>query len=659
MAGAEDRLLKELGAEGGVTPFVGSGLSLAVTGNESCAGWRGLLDTGLDACESAIPTLPEGWGSRMRTKLEMADLDDYIAIGTEISNRLKGVGEGRNFDTWIENTVGKLSATKEGERYIDAVRRLGSVIVTTNYDSLIEALEPKWTAYDWEDKGFAAAVRDSRVVLHLHGSANKPSSVVLGSGEYQRLETELNAVLTRSLFVSHTLVFIGCGDGLSDPHITPVLRFMSRVLTEEDVEHFLLLTKEEHRNYSKNPISTRLTAIPYGSGYGELLPYLQKLAGSREKAVTTEPEAVEQSVPAEEGAGLLFVAVTAEQKLKTALDGLDTVREALQQVESSSAISGSMAEWEPMARIREHQRLVTMLRKPAADLSARAERVISLVNDAFTSTWQLTHPDYADEASKLPEIVTAISALETASGQLVVRITRAHDNLVSRINVYNGYEGPSDRLSRAHAAVSKAHTRAISLREAIGLSQTRQEPRWERPAPQVALAPDTEPPTADVEPASPPALSLAPMLGQATAGSPTGVGQPGEEQIPVPPQYSRRSDVFAVKVVGNSMAAYGILNGDYVTMLPQGNYLDGDIVVAIFGGESSDRAVVKVLRRPERGEPYLEPLDPSEVEKEGFTVQGKVAGLVRWQIEHVPQRRGRSARQSSAGAKDAGQPTLD
>ncbi len=659
MAEEEDRLLKVLGTKGGVTPFVGSGLSMAVTGKEPCAGWRGLLDTGIDACESAIPTLQEGWGGRMREKLETADLDDYIAIGTEISNRLKGLGEGRNFGTWIENTVGKLTATTDGEQYIDAVRRMGNVIVTTNYDNLIEVLEPKWTAYDWLDKGYAAAVRDSQVVLHLHGSAKNPGSVVLGSGEYQRLETELNTVLTRSLFVSNTLVFIGCGDGLGDPHITPVLRFMSRTLKEEDdIEHFLLLTKEEHRKYSRNRISTRLTAIPYGSGYGDLLPYLQKLAGTREKAVTKQPEAVEQSVPAEEGAGLLFVAVTAEQMLRSAHKGLEGVKIALQDVESGRAVSADMADWPLGDRIKEHKRLAERLKKSAAHLDITAEQVIPLVNNSFTSTWQLTQPDYAGQASELPEIVTAISALETTSGQLVARIARARDDLVSRTNVYNGYEGPRDHLLHAHAAVSKAHDRAISLREAIGLAQTRQEPRRERPASPVARAPDPEPPTANVAPAAPPTLRLAPMLGQATAGLPTGVGQAGEERIPVPPQYSRRNDVFAVKVSGDSMEGYGILDEDYVTMLPQGDYQDGDIVVAIFGGESSDKAVVKVLRRPEGEDPYLEPLDPSEAGKEGFTVQGKVVGLVRWHVAHVPQHRGRPTRQPPSG-QDEGQATLD
>jgi hypothetical protein len=50
------------------------------------------------------------------------------------------------------------------------------------------------------------------------GAAN-PDSIILGSADYQRRESPLNEMLSRSLFVEHTLVFIGCGTGLNDPHI--------------------------------------------------------------------------------------------------------------------------------------------------------------------------------------------------------------------------------------------------------------------------------------------------------------------------------------------------------------------------------------------------------------------------------------------------------
>jgi SOS-response transcriptional repressor LexA len=153
------------------------------------------------------------------------------------------------------------------------------------------------------------------------------------------------------------------------------------------------------------------------------------------------------------------------------------------------------------------------------------------------------------------------------------------------------------------------------------------------------------------------------MLGEARGGSPRGVGHAGEEKIPVPPQFSRHNDIFAVKVNGMSMKGYGVLDGDYVTVLRQDEYQDGDMVVAIFGSEAADEAVVKVLRLPDKGDPYLESSDRKDTEdlqKLGeFKVQGKVVGLVRWKIERAPRRRGGPPLQPPSAAQDSDQPVLD
>ena len=101
MAGAEDRLHKALRSERGLTPFVGAGVSLAATGKES-ASWQGLLLAGIEYCERAIPKLKgDGGGNQLRQKLMKpgADLTDYLTVGTEISDRLKGLGLGKDFDT--------------------------------------------------------------------------------------------------------------------------------------------------------------------------------------------------------------------------------------------------------------------------------------------------------------------------------------------------------------------------------------------------------------------------------------------------------------------------------------------------------------------------------------------------------------------------------
>jgi SOS-response transcriptional repressor LexA len=649
MAEAEDRLRKTLRTGRGVTPFVGTGVSLAATGGTPCAGWKGLLEAGIESCESAIPKFrDDGRGNLMKQRLETADLDDYLAIGTEISNRLKGVGEGRDFDTWIENTAGMLKATEEGQKLVRAVRKLGSVILTTNYDSLLEDVEPKWKSYDWKDKEFPTAVMGSEVVLHLHGSVKRPASIVLGSAEYQQLENELTTVLTKSFFITRTLVFIGCGDGLGDPHIAPVLKFMTRVLQNEHIEHFILVTREDHRKLSEHPISTRVAPITYGDAHNELRPFLEKLAAPRETAVIAEPEMGEQSMPVQEETGLLFVAITAERSLQRALQGLDSVKAVLQEVESDGAVPRNMTDWKLEERIKEHKRLAEKLEESAANLDTLAAQAIMLVDDAYNSTWQLTQPDYADDAGELTQTLAAISALETTSGQLAARIAEARNDVVPRVKIYHGYQSPSDHLLRAHTAITKAHARATSLGEGLGLSKASQETSREQTTPPVTLVQDTGPSTDDVPTTASATLRLAPMLGEARGGSPSGVGQANEDQIPVPPRYSHRENVYAVKVVGNSMEDYGVLDGDYVTILKDERYQDGDMVVAIFGGESSAGAVVKVLRLPDGEDPYLEPLDPNEVvETEGFEVQGKVVGLVRWNIKRVPQRRKRPPRQPS------------
>lgn len=658
MAEAEDRLRKALRSERGLTPFVGAGVSLAATGKESCASWKGLLLAGIESCESALPKLKDGvWGDLLRQKLKKPDLDDYLAVGSEISSRLKGVGRGKDFDTWIENTIGKLRPTDEGRLLIRAIRGLGSVILTTNYDSLLEDVDEKWAAIDWTEKEFPAAAMRSNVVLHLHGSKTNPRSVVLGSGEYEKLQGKLNRVLTESFFLWHTLAFIGCGDGLADPHLAMVLKFMSKALEDEEVEHFILVTSREHRKLTQHRLSDWITPIPYGDDYSELRPFLEELeAAHAGRPRTTQPEAGEAGEPhaLEQATGLLYLAATAENMLRSALQALGSVKKALQQVESRRAESGGMAELNLEQRIREHQRLAGTLKESAALVDASAERLTPLAEEAYNRTWLLTQPEYSDRADELPQVLAAIAELETATQQLAVRIVEAHDDLVARCSTYSGYRDAADHLSHALKAVRTAHSRATSLNAHLGPAQTRQEPRRERSASQVTAVHDSEP-ADDNEPALLPRLRLAPILGEARGGSPRGVGQAGEEMIPVPPRYSRHNDVFAMQVNGMSLKGYGVLDGDYVTILRQEDYQDGDVVVAIFGGESADEAVVKVLRLPDKGVPYLESSDQIETEElqrlGEFTVQGKVVGLVRWEIQRVPRRRSAPPpQQPSSGA---------
>src|SRR5215831_7502263 len=226
---ALNRLRKAVNEDPPLTPFVGSGVSVVVARDEEAASWHGLLLSGIDVCRQVISPLPRGWVARMKDQLDNADGYTYLAVADEIRRRLEEVREGREFESWIQSTVGALEPTEEGKRLIAALRGLAKsgteadrigIILTTNYDTLIEDSDPGWTPVTWTaGQQWANAGSKSAAVLHLHGVVTDIRSIILSSADYQRLNTDLNTILGNNHFISRRLLFVGCGDGLKDPHV--------------------------------------------------------------------------------------------------------------------------------------------------------------------------------------------------------------------------------------------------------------------------------------------------------------------------------------------------------------------------------------------------------------------------------------------------------
>ena len=115
MAGGDalERLRQAMSARLPPTPFVGAGLSLALTNGAAHASWTGLLRDGVRECERVAPGLPPGWVGRMNDELDDADVISCVAIGDQITRRLRAVGRGTGFSSWIEGTVGRLHPAPE------------------------------------------------------------------------------------------------------------------------------------------------------------------------------------------------------------------------------------------------------------------------------------------------------------------------------------------------------------------------------------------------------------------------------------------------------------------------------------------------------------------------------------------------------------------
>jgi len=121
-----------------------------------------------------------------------------------------------------------------------------------------------------------------------------------------------------------------------------------------------------------------------------------------------------------------------------------------------------------------------------------------------------------------------------------------------------------------------------------------------------------------------------PLLGAVAAGLPIEAIQE-QESLSVPLDMVRPGrDNFVLKVEGNSMIDEQIRDGDYIVVSSQPTAADGEVVVALVGGDS---ATVKKLYREEGNRIRLQPanpaMDPILVDADDVAVQGVVVGLIR------------------------------
>ena len=651
MSPAEKRLRAALRSKQRPIPFVGSGLSLAATGKD-VAGWKGLLLSGIATCEEADPALAErkSWGEQFRGKLEQGDLRDYLTVGGEVSDRLRDLNGGDDFVTWIEGTVGSLELTKHGRDLVGEVCKLNKCIVTTNYDNLIEQVMPEWESYDWEQKEFAPALNRSEVVLHLHGSAKNPASIILGGADYQRRADEFGGALSQALFATRSLIFIGCGSGMADPHLGSVLKFLERHQEKTSVKHYILLTDEETGRFTANTPSPKISPVAYGDSHNKLLSFLQTLGVGEEPPVTEAAQASAPGTPGRAGTGFLFYAARAEEELKSAHDALGPITEALGEVDDARAMPPGLDRRDHPEQEERHRQLATGLKDPASRLDDCSQQILPRFRAAAEPAWQAVRLNVSDRPDRLTRIRGLAVGLETEAGRLLAFIGEAAEDLEHRITEYDpAYQEAGDRLSHAHTAIKRACAEITNLRTALDRYVLPQAGRPSAPPPDnpvppsasSAAPPGSTPPTDD-DSSGYPSLRLVPVIGDVRGGLPRGIGVRRLDKIPVPPGYKDQDEIFGLRVNGYSMEKDGIVDGDYVTVLRTEDYHDGDLVAAIFGGGSDDAAVVKWLRHSKGGRPYLESPDPEDTARlkalGAFRVSGKVIGVVRWGITRLSER---------------------
>jgi len=291
--------LREQIAKGDALIIVGAGVSIAATGNAPTASWVGLLRDGIAGCEKVgLPKPKPGWGDSQRQALTNGDLVDLLAVASQIEQRLGG-RTGGEFRNWLREAIGALDL--KDRAVLEALRDLSVPMATTNYDGLIEEVTGH-RPVTWRD-----GARVQRVVrggdtgvLHFHGFWELPESVVLGSSSYDEVLGDTHAQAMQSaLAVMKSFLFVGCGEGLSDPNFGNLLE--SRVLAGSEYRHYrLCLNNEQDAIQQQHPPGQRIFALPYGDQHEHLAAFLRDLKPTATTAAATTTAST--SAPAPPGA---------------------------------------------------------------------------------------------------------------------------------------------------------------------------------------------------------------------------------------------------------------------------------------------------------------------------------------------------------------------
>lgn len=120
-----------------------------------------------------------------------------------------------------------------------------------------------------------------------------------------------------------------------------------------------------------------------------------------------------------------------------------------------------------------------------------------------------------------------------------------------------------------------------------------------------------------------------PIIGQIAAGAPLFATETDMGSLPVNTEWLQDRDCYALRVKGDSMIDAAIQDGDYVIVRQQDHARDGDIVVALIGGEE---ATVKYFYREAshiRLQPANKTMKPIYVQPSDLRIQGRVIGVHR------------------------------
>lgn len=269
--------IRRAAAGGKLIVILGAGASMALTPRSNKAlSWTALVQSGLDYGHIR-GLINDEQHQRNASALGSSDIDDLLGVAEFVGRKLQAP-QGDAYARWMRNVFEGWKPEPGGMQ--NALRAMDGQkipIATLNYDTLAETCNGV-PAIDFADTealmGWARREREG--VLHLHGVWTNPANCIFGIRDYHSAVTdETRLLVQRSLSSFNQLLFIGCGDTLTDPNFSSLIDWLRQHIGANAPQHYALVRSAEVRSkLSDARWRGFVEPISYGDDYSELPGFL-------------------------------------------------------------------------------------------------------------------------------------------------------------------------------------------------------------------------------------------------------------------------------------------------------------------------------------------------------------------------------------------------
>ncbi|WP_415394434.1 SIR2 family NAD-dependent protein deacylase (plasmid) [Rhodococcus globerulus] len=261
---------------------LGTGFTAASIDDTTNCSWPGLLRSGLTYIEDNAIQPSDRILRSIAEDIEIGEHDSssyLLTAAQKIVSELGGVGSA-HFNAFMRHTIGCMNPSPTKNSLAVAIDALEIPIITTNYDQIFEQITNRHSV-SWRDVRQARNALTSKgaeSVVHLHGIWNDPDSIIITSTDYERILSDTGTeALRQSLGMLRTMVFVGFGAGLHDPHFSSLWSWLSQITS--GATHYALCRQDELAGgIESKDHNSSLIFVPYGAEYTDLEPFIRKIS---------------------------------------------------------------------------------------------------------------------------------------------------------------------------------------------------------------------------------------------------------------------------------------------------------------------------------------------------------------------------------------------